>query len=187
MSTTEPSLPAIDEVRELNRLFLAFLRERPGAAAERYGLSPLATELITYATPDQIRRAASFPRALFRIHLPTPSAGSVMDPLTLARGSGERVLELVLLHSARNLSRISGYAARLLLRLDDNAVNRLRTAEVDEIISMSLADNVVHAAFDDLAWIWRELLHEARPEYRRRLLLIGFQPDLSLQPAIGLA
>lgn len=187
MSTTEPSLPAIDEVRELNHLFLAFLRDRPAAAAARFGLPPSAADLFRHATEDQIRRAASFPRALFRIHLPTSSAGPARDPLTLATRSGVRVLELVILHSARNVSRISGYAARLLLRLDDTGVERLRTAEVDEIVSMSLADDVVRAAFDDLDWIWQELLHEARPEYRRRLLLIGFQPDLSPQPALGLA
>jgi hypothetical protein len=187
MPTPDLSLPAIDEIRELNRLFLAFLRDRPAAAAGRFGLSRHAAELLGQATPDQIRRAASFPRALFRIRLPMPQAGRVIDPLTLARGSGERVLELVILHSARNLSRMSGYAARLLLRLDDGAVSRLRAAEVNEIVSMALADDIVRAAFDELDWMWPELLNEARPEYRRRLLLIGFQPELAVQPALGIA
>jgi hypothetical protein len=58
---------------------------------------------------------------------------------------------------------------------------------VGEIVSMSLVRNVVGVVFDDLDWIWQELLTEARPEYRRRLLLLGFQPDSLLGPAIALA
>jgi hypothetical protein len=186
MPVSEPPLPALDEVRELNRLFLGFLRERPAAAIERFGLSPRAADLLARATPDQIHRAASFPRALFRFRLPEPASDGAGESLSLT-GSGERVLELVLLHSARNLSRTSGYAARLLLWLDDDAVDRLRAAAVGEIVSMSLVRNVVGVVFDDLDWIWQELLTEARPEYRRRLLLLGFQPDSLLGPAIALA
>jgi hypothetical protein len=185
MSPSEPTIPAVDEVRELNRLFLAFLHERPDAASERFGLSPLAAGLLQQATPVQMKRAAGFPRALFRFLLPAPPPAGIMT--ALPRSSGERVLELVLLHGARNLSRMSGYAARLLLRLDGDAVNRLRGADVGELIAMSRADQVVMAAFDGLDWIWRELLTEARPEYRRRLLLIGFQPEFSLRPAAVMA
>lgn len=179
MSPSEPPLAAIEDIRELNRLFLAFLRRESRLATDRFGLSPLAARLLTQASPDQINRAASFPRALFRLRLPASSASGVMDPVT--RNPDERVLELVLLHSARNLSRMSGYAARLLLRLDDATVDRLRRSEVNEIVAMSMATNVVAAAFDDLDWIWQQLLTEVRPEYRRRLLLLGFQPEFSLQ------
>jgi hypothetical protein len=185
MSLSEPQIPAVDEVRELNRLFLAFLHERPDAASERFGLSPLAAGLLQQATPDEMMRAASFPRALFRFLLPAPTPGGAMS--ALPHNSGERVLELVLLHGARNLSRMSGYAARSLLWLDDDAVIRLRGVEVGELIAMSRAEQVVMAAFDGLDWIWRELLTEARPEYRRRLLLLGFQPEFSLHTAAGMA
>lgn len=185
MSPSEPTIPAVSEVRELNRLFLAFLHERPDAASERFGLSPFASGLLRQATPEQMKRAASFPRALFRLLLPAPPAGGFMS--ALPRNSEERVLELVLLHGARNLSRMSGYAARLHLRLDSEAVNRLRGAEVGELIAMSRAEHVVIAAFGGLDWIWRELLTQARPEYRRRLLLIGFQPELSPRPAAAMA
>jgi hypothetical protein len=183
MSRPEPPLPALDEVRQLNRLFLGFVRDRPELAVERFGLSVSAARLLERASADQIERAAAFPRALFRLRLPSAAIDSVMDPRALAQQSGERVVELVLLHSARSVCRMSGYAARLLLRLRDHDVSRLRIAEVDEVVSMALADEVVQAAFEDLDWIWRELLTEGRPEYRRRLLLIGLQPDFSIQPA----
>ena len=187
MLRSDPPLPALDEIRQLNRLFLGFVRERPAVAIDRFGLSSNAAGLLEKASPGQIDRAANFPRALFRLRLPQAAADCVMDPRELACESGERVLELVLLHSARSLSRMSGYAARLLLRLTDYEVSRLRVAEVAEVVSMSLADDVLLAAFDDLDWIWQELLTEGRPEYRRRLLLIGLQPDFSIQPATTLA
>jgi ABC-2 type transport system ATP-binding protein len=57
----------------------------------------------------------------------------------------------------------------------------------DEIVSWSRSDGLVRAAFDELGWLWRELLTEDRPEYRRRLLLIGLQPDLTIEPATGFA
>jgi len=187
MSRTEPPLPALDEIRQLNRLFLGFVREQPAVAIDRFGLSSSAAGMLETASPDQVDRAAGFPRALFRLRLPPPATDYVMDPRALVHESGERVLELVLLHSARSLCRMSGYAARLLLRLRDREVSRLRLAEVDEVVSMSFASEVVQAAFEDLDWIWQELLTEARPEYRRRLLLIGLQPDFSIQPASILA
>lgn len=187
MSRDEPPLPALDEIRQLNRLFLGFVREQPAVAINRFGLSSTAAGLLENATADQIDRAARLPRALFRLSLPAPGTGCVMDPRALICESGERVLELVLLNSARNLSRMSGYAARLLLRLTDYEVSRLRVAEVDEVVSMALANDVLQAAFEDLDWIWRELLTEARPEFRRRLLLIGLQPDFSIQPTTILA
>ena len=186
MSQFDSAIPSIDEIRQLNRLFLAFLRERPTVATDRFGLASGAANLLRDASPQQIDRAASFPRALFRLCLPTTTS-TVTGPVVPARGSGERVLQLVLLHSARNLCRMSGYSARLLLRFSDDDVSRLRAAEVDEIVAMSLTDDVVRAAFDDLDWIWHELLTEARPEYRRRLLLIGFQPEFLLQPAHSMA
>jgi hypothetical protein len=187
MLVSEPPISALDEVRQLNRLFLGFLRERAAVAAENYGLPIPAQALLEQASSAQIDAAASFPRALFRLCLPAKAGGAVHDPAVSERDAGEQVLRLVLLNAARNFSRMSGYSARLLLRLTDDEVIRLRTAEVDEVVAMSRAAGVVRAAFDDLGWLWRELLTEDRPEYRRRLLLLGLQPDFSIQPVTGLA
>ena len=157
------------------------------------GLSPEIIDALRHATPQQIERAAAFPRALFRLDFPKPGdVGRTAESGSAAverseSGSRAQVLRLVLLHSARNLSRISGYWARLLLCLDDEAVSRLRSAGVDEIVSLSLSGDLLGAAFGAADWIWRELLTEARPEYRRRLLLIGFQPDVAPASVPGLA
>ncbi len=186
MSRSEPPLSALEEIRQLNRLFLDFARQQPAVAIDRFGLSSNVARLLKTATADQIDRAAEFPRALFRLRLPPTTADCVIDPRALAGEPGERVLELVLLHSARSLSRMSGYSARLLLRLTDHDVSRLRLAEVDEVVFMSFGADVIQAAFDGIDWIWHELLTEGRPEYRRRLLLIGLQPDFSIQPVTAL-
>jgi len=186
MSRFDPPLPAIDEIRQANRLFLGYLRSRPEAGAGQLGLTAAATGLLKRASPRQIERAADFPRALFRLRLPPAAGGAVMDPLGFAQESGRRVLGVTLLLCAWNLSRTSAYSARVLLRLDDADIRRFRTAEMAEILAMSGSDDVVCAAFDDLDWIWPVLLTETRPEQRRRLLLIGLQPDFMPRPLPGM-
>jgi len=182
MSYPGPALEAVDEVRQLNRVFLSFLRARPRIAVERFGLTPAATELLRRSSLDALDRAASFPRALFGFRLPAPdaAAGVADKPGDRLAGMVEEtdrcVLQLALLHSAWNLCRTSGYSARLLLRLGDEDVARLRAAEMSEVIGISRIDHVVHAAFDRLEAIWRELLTQSRPDQRRRLWLIGLQP-----------
>ena len=187
MSPYGPPLGAIEEVRQLNRLFLGFLREQPEIATEHFGLSRAASDLLRGSTADQIDCAADFPRALFRLHLPSAEPAAVMDPLGLTRESGRRILQVTLLHSAWSLCRSSGYSARLLLRLSDDEVRCLRQSDVNGILLMSHGDDVVRAAFDEFDWIWPKLLTESRPEQRRRLLLIGMQPDFSPLPSAGLA
>ena len=166
MTPTEPSSEAVAEVRQLNRLFLEFLCDRAPVSIERFGLSARAAEFLRCATPDQIDRAARFPRALFGLSLaPVPAAAL---PVLGATSNREQVVTLVLLHSARNLARISGYWARLLLRLDDESVQRLRAAGVEDIVAMSSADGVLSAAFGVLDRVLPELLAEPHPERWRR-------------------
>lgn len=185
---TRPDTPisVLEEVRQLNQFFLEFLRERL-AHQETLGLPSDAAELLVRATSEQIDHAARFPRALFRLCLPPRVPSAAVEPLALAQRTHGQVLKLVLLNAARNFSRMSGYSARLLLRLSDDEVARFRAAEVDRIVAWSRSEGLVRAAFDDLGWLWRELLTEDRPEYRRRLLLIGLQPDLAISPATGIA
>jgi hypothetical protein len=186
MTRSETPLSALDEVRQLNQLFLEFLREQLGRN-ERFGLPADAAQLLLTASPEQIDQAARFPRALFRLCLPAQLPPPMLAPMALAPGTRGQVLKLILLNAARNFSRTSGYSARLLLRLSDDEVLRFRAAEVDQIVAWSRHEGLVSAAFDDLGWLWRELLTEDRPEFRRRLLLIGLQPDLSVSPATGFA
>lgn len=185
MSPTEPPIEAVAEVRQLNRLFLEFLRDQAPGSLEAFGLSSRAAGLLRLAESRQIERAASFPRALFGLSLAPAAAES--PPVLGATSNREQVVTLVLLHSARNLARISGYWARLLLRLDDDSVQRLRGADVEDIVAMSAVDGVVSAAFGVLDRVLPELLAEPHPERWRRLLLLGFQPDILLPAAADAA
>ena len=179
MHPVDPPLEAVEEVHELNRMFLGFLRDSTDADVHRYGLPPVAADALRLAVPEQFERAASFPRALFRLRIPDTAPCAEAPAAGIDPGHREQVLTLVLLHSARSLSRSSGYWARLLLGLGDDEVSRLRLANVDQIVSLTHQDGVVRAAYDATDWIWPGLFDETRPEYRRRLLLIGFQPELS--------
>ncbi len=185
MLPADPPLEAVEEVHELNRMFLAFLRDSTDAEVRRFGLPPVAADALRLAPAEQFERAAGFPRALFRLRIPGNEAGSSGPPVPIDSSHREQVLRLVLLHSARSFSRSSGYWARLLLGLEDSEVSRLRAADVSKIVMLSRQDGIVRAAFDATDWIWPELFTETRPEYRRRLLLIGFQPELS--PGYGAA
>jgi hypothetical protein len=187
MSHQEPPLHGIDELRQSNRLFLGYLRSRPDIATSHFGLPVAAAELLRQATADQVDQAADFPRALFRVSLPARAPTEVMDSLCLAHESGLRILQLALLLNVWSLTRTSGYSARLLLRLDDASIRRFRDSEIEGILEMSRGADVVRAAYDDLGWIWQELIVEARPERRQRLLLLGLQPDFSLQIARSVA
>jgi hypothetical protein len=186
MSHPETSISLVDDVRQANGLFLNFLRSKPAVATLNFGLSAEAVRLLCEASVGQIDAAANFPRALFRLRVPSV-AGVKFDPLKFAREPERRVLHVALLQMAWNLCRASGYAARLLLRLDDHAIRTLRGAELSEILSMAVADHVVGAAFDELDWIWCELLGESQPERRRWLNLLGLQPDFLPAGASGTA
>jgi hypothetical protein len=177
MSQSTAPLTAIDEVRQANRLFLGFLRSRPALAAQHFGLSPQAASLLGRVREQQLELAAGFPRALFRLSLPRDLPDAVHDPVGQTRDPDLRALLLTLLLTARNLSLTSGYSARLLLRLSDEEVDRLRHSELGELLSISLGPSVLHSAFDDLESIFRQILAEPTPERRRRLVLLGLQPD----------
>jgi hypothetical protein len=183
MSRYDPPLWAVEEVRQLNRLFLGFLRSRPAVAANHFGLPPRALDLLLGATADDVDRAADFPRALFRLSLAVDQAEPAPRRPGRTDDEGRRILAVTLLHSAWHLSRASGYAARLLLRLSDSEIWHLRETEVDRLLLLAEDHHLVRAAFDELEWIWQELLTESRPEQRLRLHLIGLQPDFAVRSA----
>lgn len=186
MSPNSEPLSGVDELRQANRLFLEFLRARPGIAIGRFGLPEAAAGLLAGASRRQIENAAEFPRALFRLCLPSAGTDAVCDPLGPTADPGGHSLKLTLLHSARSLSRTSAYSARLLLRLADQEIEQLRRAELRDVLAMSHGDGILRTAFGDPEWIWLRLLTESRPEQRRRLFLIGLQPDSQLHPVPGL-
>jgi hypothetical protein len=187
MPLPDSAVPALDEITELNRLFLEFLRGSPAPSARRFAVNARTHALLKAASGARLDQAAGFPRSLFCLRLPEAGVCDEAGFLAPMQLSGERVLKLYLLHGVRNLCRRSGYAARVTLGLDDRHVERLRKADAREIVLMSLADDLIRAAFVGADWIWESILTERGPASWRQLLLIGLQPNVPVEPISGFA
>lgn len=174
--TAAPSLtPELDEIHELNRLFLYHLRDRAGKGLDCLDLAPSAARLLTSVPIPRLDSAASFPRALFRLHLRCAEESGPAE-----RGASTvpavHALQLTLLMSAWNLSRHSGYKARLFLGLTGQQLRRLRVTPLSRLPILASGSGLIGCAFNDAEWLWRELLTQTRPELKRQLLLMVLQP-----------
>ncbi len=175
MPPSDPSLEQLDQLRELNGLFLSFLRT---SAVERRDLLELpesALPDLVAASARHLDAVAAFPRALFRLVL-EPAAGT--DPLASMHDAARYAVHLNVLHASRTVARHSVYHARLLLGLESRAIQTLRALQLADVQELALARGRVVCAFRDRGWFWRELLVETRPEARQRLALLALQPGL---------
>jgi hypothetical protein len=173
-----PSLDLLDHVHELNRLFLAFLRSAARERRDCLGLPPRAERALLQASPEQLEMLAQFPHALFRLSLDGQPAGRTIDPLRSGTDGAHYSLSLMILQSARALSRQSTYQARLLMGLSSRAMQRLRGMPLDHLPALARTADLVLCAFPERDWLWTELLRETRPEARQQLALIALQPWL---------
>jgi hypothetical protein len=183
MSSGRPSLDQLEQLHELNRLFLGFLQTAARERVDCLGLPDQVRPALLAASGPLLELAAGFPRALFRLSLdeaPPPSrigsspADAVRGPLEAAR----HALRLTILLCAWTLSRQSIYHARLLLGLESRAMQRLRALQLKDLQDLVHAPSAVLCAFPDRPWLWSELLTETRPEARQQLALIALQPGL---------
>ena len=170
----------LEEVYELNRLFLDFLCQHARAQDDCLGLDGPTVALLESLTLARLEDVAQFPRALFQLSL-----GRVGPPRRFDAGAspGERShqsLQLTILHCAWNMSRRSNYGARLFLALEDQEVRALRTTPLSALPTLSASGELITCGFLGARWFWQQLLTETRAEFRRRLLLIGLQPDLQV-------
>lgn len=176
----------LEQIHELNRLFLAFLRRRAEEGRDCLGMSDSVVGVLRSTDRALLDTVAEFPRALFDLTLSRAPADRVMDPADSVAERSRHALNLTILLSAWNVSRHSAYYARLLLGLRSSAVHRLRTTSLSELPGLALAPDVVRCAFARSEQLWRELLRADRPEVRQRLGLIALQPWLERDwPATG--
>lgn len=174
-----PSLDLLDHVHELNRLFLAFLRSAARERRDCLGLPQQAERALLKASPELLEMLAQFPHALFRLTLDDqPAAGRLIDPLRGGTDGAHYSLSLMILQSARALSRQSTYQARLLMGLSSRAMQRLRGMPLSDLPALARKADLVLCAFPERDWLWIELLRETRPEVRQQLTLIALQPWL---------
>lgn len=175
MSPNAPPEP-LEQIFELNRLFLRFLQSRKLEEARRIGLPASAAGPLRAATPEQLDAAAEFPRGLFQLQLAgagdVPAASFESSPLPA------RILEMTIAYCAWSTSRESVYHARLFFGLGAEVIHALRTTPLSELPRLAISRVRIVCAFQEAEWLWRELLVETRPEARRQLVLVALQPPL---------
>ena len=178
MPPNPPNLDQLQQVHELNRLFLTYLQSRAIEGRDCLGLPAAARSLLAKTSADVLAVVAEFPRALFDIELDGHRAAQARDPLRSRDESMRHALYLMISLCAWSLSRQSAYQARLLLGLEARAIQRLRALQLSQLQPLSNLPNLVQCAFRERDWLWTGLLLDTRPEARRRLALIALQPGV---------
>jgi hypothetical protein len=179
MPSSHPSLDQLQQVHELNRLFLSYLQSRVLEGRDCLGLPEGARSILAKTTVDVLAAIAEFPRALFDIELDGHRSPPSRDPLRSREDSVRHALYLTISLCAWTLSRQSAYQARLLLGLESRAIQRLRAMQLSELQPLSHLPNLVQCAFTGRGWLWTGLLLDTRPEARRRMALIALQPGIT--------
>ena len=179
MSTTG-TLDHLQQVQELNRVFLGLLQGRVREQGACLGLPLAVRPSLRIAGPDLLDALARFPRALFRFHTAARSRVDLAD-LDASYDEAEHDLYLSILLAARHTSRHSGYQARLLLGLEEPEVRLLCALSLQDLQRLACRPGSLQCALRDRQWFWHELLTATRPEVRRQLTLMALQPRVSLE------
>lgn len=174
MSTTGV-LDHLQQVQELNRVFLGLLQSRVRQQRSCLGLPSALLPPMRIAPPELLDAWARFPRALFRLaldfrsRLPASATGGSYD-------EAEHDLCLSILLAMRHTSRHSQYQARLLLGLEALEIEGLRALPLPNLQQLACAPGLLQCAFAESRWFWPALLTSTRPEVRRQLMLMALQP-----------
>jgi len=179
MQSLPDDFEELDEIHELNRVFLRYLKQRLESRGEALELPSSSLAALARANNALLDRAAEFPRALFRLRLERWMPWKLMDPKPASLDAAQQALQLTLLLSAWNLSRRSAYAARLFLGLSEAETRRLRASQLSDLHRLALSCDLIGCAFAQTNWLWPELLRDTRPEQRQQLSLIALQPDVA--------
>src|SRR5690606_9337942 len=171
-SPRSPSTEELEQIRSMNRLFLAHLQERLRRREDPLGLPEEAREGLRDAAPELLDCMAEFPRAVFALSLDEGAGVMDLGALDTARFA----LDLTVLHCAWHFSRRDVCQARFLLGLDSRTIQRLRALKLAELASAARRPGLLGCAFAGNAWFWLELLSMRHAEDRRRLALIALQP-----------
>jgi hypothetical protein len=176
-SPRSPSADQLQQIYELNRLFLSFLQSVKREQLDDLQFPAAARGVLRAASRAQLDTITEFPRALFRIGLDERSAETV-DPLHGASDALRHSLHLSILLYARTFSRQSIYQARFLFGLESRVIAQLRSLKLTDLQRYAACSRLVTCAFAARGWLWVELFTETRPEARRQLALIALQPGL---------
>jgi hypothetical protein len=169
----------LDQLFELNCLFLSYLKRLAGDGVTHPRLPGAAAAVLCGADTNALERAAQFPQALFRLRLRSRVADDPVTPRGASHVDARRSLQLTILLCAWNQCRQSVYAARLYLGLGNAQIRTLRTTSLSELTELAVAADLLGCVHSESEWFWTQLLTATSAERRRQLSLLGLQPKLS--------
>jgi hypothetical protein len=167
----------LDELQELNRLFLMYVLARIQAGRSCLGLPSRIARGLAEASPAVLDRIAGLPTGLFRLAV-EPSVGLQHGQGPMSRVQQMHVsLALTILSSAWHMARSRPFEARAFLHLSERDLKRLRAMPLSLLPALAGNDDVLQCAFADAGLTWSALVSDERPDPSRMLILIALQPE----------
>ncbi|MEE8249769.1 MAG: hypothetical protein V3R59_06020 [Gammaproteobacteria bacterium] len=184
MPYNPPDSTELEEIQELNLLFLIYLRAAARAGGDCLGLPARSARTLRELSSTALEVVAEFPRSLFILDL--NNLTTTREHLVLFRNVLDQSLQALtqaVLHSAWNMSRQRDFQARMFLRLSVGATRRLRTVALSELPLLAGTPNLLSCAFPGARSLWATLINRTETEMPRALRLIALHPDASVRPA----
>ena len=179
-----PDSDQLEEIQELNLLFLIYLRSSAREGGDCLGLPAGSATTLRELSSAALEVIAAFPRSLFILDLDNLTAAR--EQLILSRTAldqSRQALALTVLHSAWNMSRQRDFQARIFLRLSAVATRRLRTIALSELPLLAATPSLLGCAFPGARSLWATLISGTDTEMPRALKLIALHPDVAIRPA----
>ncbi len=169
----------LEEIRELNRLFLAYAQVCARQGQPCMGMPRRAARGLIEAQSETLERLAELPAALFRLNL--ERGQGTRDRAAPERHMDRMRLSLALtaLNSAWHMVRGRGFEARMFLHLSKTSVQRLRVTPLSGIPELAYTPNLLRCAFAECRLTWPALFQRDEPEAVRMLTLIALQPKVA--------
>ena len=168
----------LEEIRELNRLFLAYAQVCVRQDRPCMGLPGRAARGLVQAQPETLERLAEIPAALFRLDLDFRQG-------TRERAVPERHMDrmrlslaLTILNSAWHMVRDRGFEARMFLHLSNTSLRRLRVTPLSGIPELAYTPDLLRCAFAESRFTWPAFIQRDEPDAIRMLTLIALQPKV---------
>lgn len=169
----------LEEIRELNRLFLSYVRACADAGQPCLGLPRRVARRLCEARPEALERVADLPTALFQLRVGSiDGARNLIEPKRLLEQM-HLSLVLTILGSAWHLARSRPFEARMFLHLSARELRRLRATPLAQLPALASAGRVLSCAFAGGGLTWSALIRDDEPDNSRMLVLIALQPELS--------
>jgi len=179
MPSESRSADPLEEVHELNRLFLTYTQACASQGRPCMGMPARVSRRLVDAQPDTLERLAELPAALFRLNLEriegTRDRAAYEQPMDRMRLS----LALTILNSAWHMARERGFEARMFLHLSKTTLRRLRLTPLSGLPELAYAPELLSCAFAEGRLTWPALFQGGEPEAARMLTLIALQPKMA--------